>query len=181
MARVLIIGASKGIGLETTRQALEAGHLVRALSRSAAASGLSNPNLEKVRGNALESRDVERGLDPGPGVEGLEREVDADAEGGGAGVQLGVLGDLGLAGIRERLAHAGPGGRGEYHVPVLYGQGDGHLLLLLLGVARARDRREIHHGGAVLRWESSADACFDLTTYHILLCLFIVKKKSIKL
>ena len=36
MARVLIIGASKGIGLETTRQALEAGHRVRALSRSAA-------------------------------------------------------------------------------------------------------------------------------------------------
>lgn len=63
MARVLIIGASKGIGLETTRQALEAGHLVRALSRSAAASGLSNPNLEKVRGNALESRDVEAALD----------------------------------------------------------------------------------------------------------------------
>ncbi len=36
MARVLIIGASKGIGLETTRQALEAGHEVRALARSAA-------------------------------------------------------------------------------------------------------------------------------------------------
>jgi NAD(P)-dependent dehydrogenase (short-subunit alcohol dehydrogenase family) len=30
MAQVLIIGASKGIGLETTRQALEAGHTVRA-------------------------------------------------------------------------------------------------------------------------------------------------------
>ena len=63
MARVLIIGASKGIGFETTRQALEAGHRVRALSRSAAASGLSNPNLEKVRGNALESRDIEAALD----------------------------------------------------------------------------------------------------------------------
>ena len=35
MARVLIIGASKGIGLETTRQALEAGHMVRAFARSA--------------------------------------------------------------------------------------------------------------------------------------------------
>ena len=40
MARVLIIGASKGIGLETTRQALEAGHQVRALARSAAAEPL---------------------------------------------------------------------------------------------------------------------------------------------
>ena len=35
MMRVLIVGASKGIGLETTRQALEAGHQVRALARSA--------------------------------------------------------------------------------------------------------------------------------------------------
>jgi len=33
--RVLIVGASKGIGLETTRQALDAGHDVRALARSA--------------------------------------------------------------------------------------------------------------------------------------------------
>jgi NAD(P)-dependent dehydrogenase (short-subunit alcohol dehydrogenase family) len=49
VARVLIIGASKGIGLETTRQALEAGHQVRALARSAAAIGFSDPKLEKVR------------------------------------------------------------------------------------------------------------------------------------
>ena len=63
MARVLIIGASKGIGLETTRQALEAGHRVRALSRSAATSGLFNPNLEKIRGDALDSRDIAAALD----------------------------------------------------------------------------------------------------------------------
>lgn len=63
MARVLIIGASKGIGLETTRQALEAGHRVRALSRSAAPNGSSVPNLEKIRGNALDSRDIAAALD----------------------------------------------------------------------------------------------------------------------
>lgn len=63
MARVLIIGASKGIGLETTRQALTAGHRVRALSRSAAASGLSNANLERIRGDALDSRDITAALD----------------------------------------------------------------------------------------------------------------------
>ena len=60
--RVLIIGASKGIGLETTRQALRAGHQVRALARSAAGMPLSDPNLEKVRGDALKSRDVEAAL-----------------------------------------------------------------------------------------------------------------------
>ena len=63
MARVLIIGASKGIGLETVRQALEAGHRVRALSRSRAADGLSNPNLEKIRGDALDGRDIAAALD----------------------------------------------------------------------------------------------------------------------
>lgn len=60
--RVLIIGASKGIGLETTRQALEAGYDVRALARSAGAIGLSNSKLEKVRGDALNNQDVEAAL-----------------------------------------------------------------------------------------------------------------------
>ena len=60
--RVLIIGASKGIGLETTRQALDAGHLVRALARSATAITISNPSLEKMRGDALKIEDVEMAL-----------------------------------------------------------------------------------------------------------------------
>jgi putative NADH-flavin reductase len=60
--RVLIIGASKGIGLETTRQALDAGHGVRALARSATAIAISNPSLEKMRGNALKTEDVEAAL-----------------------------------------------------------------------------------------------------------------------
>ena len=60
--RVLIIGASKGIGLETTRQALGAGHHVRALARSAAGIALSNPNLDKIRGDALKTEDVEAAL-----------------------------------------------------------------------------------------------------------------------
>ena len=62
MARVLIIGASKGIGLETTRQALEDGHQVRALARSAGSIGLSNPRLEKVTGDALSNKDIEAAL-----------------------------------------------------------------------------------------------------------------------
>ena len=60
--RALIIGASKGIGLETTRQALDAGHHVRALARSASGIAFSNPNLEKVRGDALKTEDVEMAL-----------------------------------------------------------------------------------------------------------------------
>jgi len=60
--RVLVIGASKGVGLETTRQALEAGYDVRALARSAATMSVSNAKLEKVRGDALNSKDVEAAL-----------------------------------------------------------------------------------------------------------------------
>ena len=60
--RVLIVGASKGIGLETTRQALDAGHDVRALARSATAIADTNPSLEKIRGDALKTEDVEAAL-----------------------------------------------------------------------------------------------------------------------
>jgi putative NADH-flavin reductase len=57
--RTLIIGASRGIGLETTRQALDAGHGVRALARSANAIAISHPSLEKMRGDALKTEDLE--------------------------------------------------------------------------------------------------------------------------
>ena len=60
--RVVIFGASKGIGLETTRQALDAGHNVRAFARSAASVDISDPKLEKVRGDALKTKDVEAAL-----------------------------------------------------------------------------------------------------------------------
>jgi putative NADH-flavin reductase len=60
--RILIIGASKGIGLETTRQALATGYDVRALARSAAAIPLSDSKLEKVQGDALNRQDIEAAL-----------------------------------------------------------------------------------------------------------------------
>ena len=60
--RILIIGASKGIGLETTRQALAAGYDVRAFARSAASIPLSNSKLEKVQGDALNNQDLEAAL-----------------------------------------------------------------------------------------------------------------------
>jgi len=59
---VLIIGASKGIGLETTHQALEAGHHVRALARSAIRITLSDPKLEKFPGDAMKTQDLESAL-----------------------------------------------------------------------------------------------------------------------
>ena len=66
MAKVLIIGASHGIGLETVRAALRAGHSVRAFARSAATIPIEDANLDKVSGNALDPdtiRNVLRDID----------------------------------------------------------------------------------------------------------------------
>ena len=62
VATVLIIGASRGIGLEAVKAALEAGHSVRALARSARRIRLDHPKLEKIAGDALEMVTVKRAL-----------------------------------------------------------------------------------------------------------------------
>ncbi len=62
MRKVLIIGASKGIGLETVKRALKAGYSVRAVSRSATAIRLRDPKLEKLDGDALSRDTVEHAL-----------------------------------------------------------------------------------------------------------------------
>src|SRR5262249_27098356 len=62
VATVLIIGASRGIGLEAVKAALEAGHSVRALARSARRIRVDHPQLEKMAGDALEMATVKRAL-----------------------------------------------------------------------------------------------------------------------
>jgi putative NADH-flavin reductase len=59
MAKVLIIGASRGVGLATVRAALRAGHSVRALARSVSSLRIQDAALEKVSGDAL-NRDTIR-------------------------------------------------------------------------------------------------------------------------
>jgi uncharacterized protein YbjT (DUF2867 family) len=68
MSRILVIGASRGIGLETVRAALAAGHEVRALARSAAAIPAADQRLEKIAGDALDPPVVERALQDVDGV-----------------------------------------------------------------------------------------------------------------
>jgi putative NADH-flavin reductase len=62
MATVLVIGASKGIGLETVKCALKAGHRVRAMARSAVRIPVRTANLETVTGDALDANAVTRAL-----------------------------------------------------------------------------------------------------------------------
>jgi uncharacterized protein YbjT (DUF2867 family) len=58
MANVLVIGASRGIGLETVRTALSRGYRVRALARSAAGIPIQDGGLAKISGDALDSDTV---------------------------------------------------------------------------------------------------------------------------
>ena len=58
MKRILVMGASKGIGLETVQKAIDSRYLVRAFARSAYDIGLNHSELEKFRGNALDHEDV---------------------------------------------------------------------------------------------------------------------------
>src|SRR6476620_219348 len=62
MATVLIVGASRGIGLETVKATLKAGHSVRALARSARRIPIDHPKSEKIAGDALERATVKRAL-----------------------------------------------------------------------------------------------------------------------
>jgi putative NADH-flavin reductase len=62
VSTVLIVGASRGIGLETVKCALKAGHKVRALARSAASIPVSHPNLEKITGDALDLGTMKQAL-----------------------------------------------------------------------------------------------------------------------
>lgn len=56
MATILIVGASRGIGLETVRQALDAGHQVRAFARSAGEITIDHAALTRI---AADARDEE--------------------------------------------------------------------------------------------------------------------------
>ena len=58
MATILVIGASRGIGLETVKAALAAGHDVRAFARSAQGIPVTHAKLTKISGDALDSDNV---------------------------------------------------------------------------------------------------------------------------
>lgn len=55
---ILVIGGSRGIGLECTRYALSRGHRVRAFARGAQSIRIDHENLEKRTGDATEPEDV---------------------------------------------------------------------------------------------------------------------------
>lgn len=63
MQRVLIIGASGGIGLHAVQLALQAGHQVRALARTAEQINIEHPALEARSADATNAEAVRAALD----------------------------------------------------------------------------------------------------------------------
>ena len=60
---ILVIGGSRGIGLECVRYSLERGHRVRAFARSAESIPVENEMLEKRTGDATREDDVKAALE----------------------------------------------------------------------------------------------------------------------
>ena len=63
MSRIVIFGASNGIGRAAVDEALERGHQVRAFARSAAAIDVEHERLECMPGDALDPSNVRRALE----------------------------------------------------------------------------------------------------------------------
>lgn len=61
--KLLIIGATRGIGLELVEQALAAGHEVTALARNPQSVALKHENLKVVKGDILNQSSIEEALD----------------------------------------------------------------------------------------------------------------------
>tara|TARA_B100001093_G_C26802077_1_gene1003874 strand:- start:1251 stop:1892 length:642 start_codon:yes stop_codon:yes gene_type:complete len=58
MSKIVVMGGSRGIGIETVKVLLERGHQVTAFSRSASDFGDGNPNFKHVCGDACNPADV---------------------------------------------------------------------------------------------------------------------------
>ena len=63
MTRLLVIGASQGIGLAVCKAAAGRGHSVRAMSRRGSSPNTDGKAIEPFQGDALNSKDVLRALE----------------------------------------------------------------------------------------------------------------------
>lgn len=63
MTRILVVGGSRGIGLEVCRIAIERGHFVRSVSRAKQRADSLPRNFESFKGDALNPDDISRSLE----------------------------------------------------------------------------------------------------------------------
>ena len=60
--RIVVFGASRGVGLKVVEQALQAGHQVTAFVRTPSTFNLNHPNLTVVQGDAMDAAAVEKAV-----------------------------------------------------------------------------------------------------------------------
>jgi putative NADH-flavin reductase len=158
MSTVLIVGASGGIGFETVKLALKAGHSVRALARSATAIRSRDPKLEKLDGDALDQHTMERAL---VGVDAVIQTlgVSPTPELIFSGTRLFsvatriLVNAMEATTVKRLICVTGLAGDSRGHGGLLYNA----ALSLFLGVFMpTRMRRSGSYGGAVSTGRSSA-------------------------
>jgi len=60
--KILVFGASRGLGLQVVEQALQAGHTVTAFVRNPAALTFQHPNLTVLQGDSMDATAVEKAI-----------------------------------------------------------------------------------------------------------------------
>jgi len=60
--KIVVFGASRGVGLKAVEQALEAGHIVTAFIRTPEKFGLAHANLTVFKGNSMDAVAVEKAI-----------------------------------------------------------------------------------------------------------------------
>jgi putative NADH-flavin reductase len=144
MGRLLVIGASRGIGLETVTCALAAGHQVRAFARHATAMPMQAAALERFDGDALDAAAVTKAV---AGVDAVIQSLGApkSAQSLFSGTTLfsqatGILIDaMRAAGVRRLVTVTGLGaGDSRGHGGLLY-----DALLFPLILKRVYDDKDV--------------------------------------
>ncbi len=153
--RILILGASRGMGLATVREALARGHTVRALARSAERIGIADRRFEPVAADATDGPAVAAAL------QGSDAVIYAIGMSGALGRPIGRIGlfsettrvllaEMHRTGARRLVAVTGFGAgdsRGRLSLPERVGY------RLMLGAAYDdKDRQEVLIRGSGLDW-----------------------------
>ena len=60
--KIVVFGASRGVGMEVVKQALAAGHIVTAFVRSPNTVTLTHPNLALFKGDSMDKEAVEKAI-----------------------------------------------------------------------------------------------------------------------
>jgi len=149
--KIAIIGASAGIGLQTTRLALEKGHEVTSLSRRIVPLP-DHPKLRRVQGGATNSNDVRAAVEGADSILvtlGVKSPFATTLFSGSARVLLRVLQETGSSPALIVLTGFGAGDSWGYNslsVKLLF-------TLLLKAVYSDKNEQEQLVAGGYSRWE----------------------------